>query len=221
MKPIRTIVYSVAAAAIGIGALGLSATWAQDPEAKPDKVKVVAPNKNSYVPQPFVDQAAIQKTVDHALTIAGIHGPDSIQGKIRRAAEKLRDAKGSEAEGEAQEKLAALLGEYFDQDMARREQELAKLEERLGKLRAQLDHRREKRQDIIDLQIKVAVYEADGLGFLSQPSHGPFGWDFSFGDDHPAIHISSGDASMTVPVPMPHSSGDAAPSSEESEESDD
>jgi hypothetical protein len=41
---------------------------------------------------------------------------------------------------------------------------------RLQKLQAQLDRRREKKQEIIDLQVKLAVNEAEGLGFFSQSS---------------------------------------------------
>ena len=49
--------------------------------------------------------------------------------------------------------------------MVQREQELKQIEERLTKLRELLDRRRTKKQEIIDLQTKVALNEADGLGF--------------------------------------------------------
>ena len=38
----------------------------------------------------------------------------------------------------------------------------------MQKLRAQLDRRREKKQEIIELQLKLAVNEADGLGFFGE-----------------------------------------------------
>ena len=49
--------------------------------------------------------------------------------------------------------------------MVRRGQELAQIEERLTKLRELLDRRRTKKQEILELQAKVALNEADGLGF--------------------------------------------------------
>lgn len=61
--------------------------------------------------------------------------------------------------------LQAAVVTSFDEDMKSRETELTKLEERLTKLRAQLDRRRKAKSEIIQLQIKVMVNEADGLGF--------------------------------------------------------
>jgi hypothetical protein len=84
---------------------------------------------------------------------------------IRQAAEKVRDAQGGEAQASAQNKLADLLDQYFDEDMARRESELTKIEERLAKLRDLHNRRRAKKQEILDLQMKVALNEAEGLGF--------------------------------------------------------
>ena len=86
---------------------------------------------------------------------------------------------------------------------AAREMGSYKLEERLGKLRAQLKRRRAKRQEIIDLQIQVAVNEADGLGFLSRPTHGRFHWGFDFSHDSPfsSMQNSNGDVSITPPTP--------------------
>ena len=49
-----------------------------------------------------------------------------------------------------------------------RRQELADIEARLAKLRTQLDRRREKKDDIVDLQYQVAINEAEGLGFTSR-----------------------------------------------------
>jgi hypothetical protein len=94
--------------------------------------------------------------------------------KIRQAAEELRDAKDDEAHEKANSKLRDLLDKYFEQDMTHRQKELESIESRLQKLHAQLEHRRAKKQDIIDLQVKMSVNEADGLGFYSQPAGGSF-----------------------------------------------
>jgi hypothetical protein len=86
-------------------------------------------------------------------------------GAIRKAAEAVRDAKGDDAKSAAQKQLTDLLSKSYDEDMAQRERELKQIEERLAKLRELLSRRRSKKQDIVDLQVKVALNDADGLGF--------------------------------------------------------
>src|SRR5262245_57842773 len=88
-----------------------------------------------------------------------------LSSKIRVAAEAVRDAKGDEAKAAAQKDLSELLGKYFEEDMKRRQQELTQIEERVTKLRELLERRRGKKQEILELQMRVALNEADGLGF--------------------------------------------------------
>lgn len=89
----------------------------------------------------------------------------SVASTIRKAAESVRDAKGDDAKSAAQKKLTDVLSKCYDDDMVQRGQELKLIEERLTKLRELLDRRRTKKQEIIDLQTKVALNEAEGLGF--------------------------------------------------------
>lgn len=97
------------------------------------------------------------------------------QDQIRRATAALRGAENDQQKADATKRLNDLLNEYFDEDVKHREGELTRLEERVKNLRAQLDRRRQKKQEIIDLQIKVAANEADGLGMFSQPGPNPPG----------------------------------------------
>jgi len=92
-----------------------------------------------------------------------------VEQKIRQAAVKVRDAQDAAAKSAATAELAKLLDEHFEADMRVRQQELAGIVARLEKLKAQLDRRRAKKQEIVDLQLKVALNEAEGLGFYSQP----------------------------------------------------
>jgi hypothetical protein len=71
---------------------------------------------------------------------------------------------------ELMKQLEAAVAAGFDEDMKVREGELSKLEERLNKLRAQLDRRRKAKGEIIQLEVKVLVNEAEGLGFVGVPS---------------------------------------------------
>lgn len=91
-----------------------------------------------------------------------------LEMKIREASAAVRDAKDDEARKKATEKLASALDEYFEENMKARGKELEDIRARLAKLEAQLERRREKKQEIIDLQMKVALNEADGLGFYSE-----------------------------------------------------
>jgi hypothetical protein len=96
---------------------------------------------------------------------SGGRAATSVTTDIRKAAESVRDANGDEAKSAAQKKLTELLSKCYDDDMIQREHELKQIEERLTKLRELLDRRRTKKQEIIDLQTKVALNEAEGLGF--------------------------------------------------------
>jgi hypothetical protein len=98
--------------------------------------------------------------------------PESLHA-IREAAAALSEAEDDEAKDEAQGRLAKLLDEYFEEDMKRRENELADVEKRVRQLRELLERRREKKEDIIELQVEVLRNEADGLGFFS--AEGPQG----------------------------------------------
>jgi hypothetical protein len=122
--------------------------------------------------------------------------------QIQDAAEKLRDAKDESDRATAQRELTALVDNLFEEDMRIREQELADIAARLDTLRAQLERRRSKKQDIVDLQIKVAINEAEGLGFSSQPKEDGM---FNFRVEAPVIVSPSGDvfAPMMPPPPVP------------------
>jgi hypothetical protein len=120
---------------------------------------------------------------------------------IRAAAEKVHAAEDEATKAEATEKLTGLLDKYFEDDMQARNKELEKIAARLTKLREQLDRRRTKKQEIIGLQVKVVLNEAEGLGFYSSPNgYGTYGstfrgpGEFRFGN--------FGDEAFTPPVPV-------------------
>jgi hypothetical protein len=97
-----------------------------------------------------------------------------LAAKISEAAHAVRDAKDEEARKKATERLSSALDEYFEENMKDRGKELDDIRARLAKLEAQLERRRSKKDEIIDLQMKVALNEADGLGFYSGPQDKTF-----------------------------------------------
>lgn len=88
--------------------------------------------------------------------------------KLRDALKSLRTAKTVEAKTKAKEAVTKLLKEQFDADLKQREKEIANIEARIRQLRSVLEKRRTARDEIIQLQLKVIVNEAEGLGFPKQ-----------------------------------------------------
>lgn len=88
--------------------------------------------------------------------------------EMREAAGEYRDADGEAQKTEWLHRLHEIAEGSFEEGMKVRENELADVEARVQKLRSQLERRRAKKEEIIDLQVKVAINEAEGLGFTSQ-----------------------------------------------------
>jgi hypothetical protein len=96
---------------------------------------------------------------------SGSGASSKTRSEIKRIVAELRDATEEAKKADITKKLEAAVTKFFDEDQKARETDLTKLEERLKKLRAQLDRRSKAKADIIQLQIKVLVNEAEGLGF--------------------------------------------------------
>lgn len=90
------------------------------------------------------------------------------QSEIAKLVKELGEVDDSAKKAELTKQLEGEVAKSFDQDMQQREGDLTSLEERVKKLRSQLDRRRKAKDDIIQLQIKVLVNEAEGLGFSRQ-----------------------------------------------------
>jgi hypothetical protein len=104
-----------------------------------------------------------------------MHAQPEAMNRLREAATALVEADHDDARENAERQLNELLDEYFEEDIKRREEELANVERRVKELRELLERRREKKDDIIRLQVEVLRNEADGLGFFSAegPGGGP------------------------------------------------
>jgi hypothetical protein len=138
------------------------------------------------------------------LASAAARSDKNLSESIRKAAAAVRDANGDDAKSDAAKKhLAELLDKSFESDMVQREKELRSIEARLLKQRELVNRRHEKKQEIIELQMKVALNEAAGLGFYdSVPSEktGKFGT---------TSHFSSSSGLSKLPA-FPAPAADAA-----------
>ena len=94
----------------------------------------------------------------------------SAASEISRLVNELRGTEDAGKKAELTKQLEAAIAKQFERDMESRRDELRKLEERLNKLRTQLDRRNAAKTDIIQLELKVLVNEAEGLGFSSKSS---------------------------------------------------
>jgi hypothetical protein len=113
----------------------------------------------------------------------------SASSAIQSLVAQLRDADDELKKTELTKQLEAAINKNFDHDMEGREKELTQLEERLKKLRTQLERRRKAKSEIVELQIKVLVNEAEGLGFSGQSLLEP---EVHFGDFAPYPKARSG-----------------------------
>lgn len=104
--------------------------------------------------------------------------------QIQEAAERYVNSKDEHQKEQALQQLHDLTSQYFEEDMETRQKELQDIQARLQKLRSQLDRRRAKKDEIVELQVKVAINEAEGLGFTSAPRENV---NFDFGAPAPMI----------------------------------
>jgi hypothetical protein len=140
--------------------------------------------------------------------------PEAVD-RIREAAKALVDAEDDDAREDAERGLNELLDGYFEEDMERREEELANVERRVKELRELLERRREKKDDIIRLQVEVLRNEADGLGFFSAEGAGgaqhQYGlWYYpqpapavAFPPSHPQVPMVPGTPPAPAAAPVP------------------
>ena len=175
----------------------------EDPASGQPEVRVQSSGGGgwSQLPQAAALDRANAALFANGFGTFGSHGPNSPAATIRKAAEAVRDAKDSQDKEAAQKKLVDTLNKCYDEDMVQREKELKQIEERLAKLRELLERRRAKKQDIIDLQVKVALNEADGLGFYDgdRPGKGG-GGSFSF---EPRVRAAERVIAVPTAAPAP------------------
>jgi hypothetical protein len=135
--------------------------------------------------------------------------------ELSQAAEAVRDAKNEEEQADAKAKLQGLLEDVFEEDMNRRKDALVEMESRLRKLQLQLEQRRDKMEEIVELQAKVLINEANGLGFYSGGSQSievPI--NINEQNNHfkgPHIEYRPTPVRITAPIPAPTISPAAAP----------
>ena len=87
--------------------------------------------------------------------------------RVEDAFQLLKHATPGDSESRALEDLNVALIEYFDSDMKFRRKEIEEIEAGLEEMEALLEKRTKAKQAIINLQLRMIVNEAMGLGFFN------------------------------------------------------
>lgn len=99
--------------------------------------------------------------------------------RLQQVREKI--ARGDRSEQQF-EQLREALNNYFEQDLQVREQQLEEIRSKLQAMEEKLEQRRRSQKEVVDLQYRLLVNEANGLGFFAPgdsaqrrpPSPNPF-----------------------------------------------
>lgn len=172
LKSVQTLALIGATLIVGLSTIPWS--WAQDPASNPfsesDLDYTAELEQLEHARRAVADTkraaADLKRAAAEGRRVSRVRVEHDMMSKIRQAAEELRDAD-DDAQADAEAKLRQMLSQYFDQDMERRAADLRDIEKRVGQLQRQLEKRGNHKPEIIDLQVKVLVNEAEGLGFFS------------------------------------------------------
>lgn len=86
--------------------------------------------------------------------------------RIREIQKELFASDGEEEEVEAE--LKSALAAYFVVDMQHRVRELDEIKAQVAETEAKLQRRLDSQQEVVDLQLKLTLAEANGLGFFNE-----------------------------------------------------
>jgi hypothetical protein len=143
------------AVVVGVGALFSPPARAQEPW-----------EERIEAPRVVIEEHMIDGQVVRIEREVGEKSPEQRLQSAIEAFLQAKESENTEAQAEARKQLATTIENYFDADLQRRQQELEQVEMRVRKLRAQLEQRRAKKQELVDLQMQVILNEADGMRFF-------------------------------------------------------
>ena len=158
----------IALIAIGIacGVMGVNSGRSQDSAASSNTSG--APRSPSRQPSASVSVSGVfcasYSSNESPFSTGGDPAIPAIRSEIKQLTDQLRQAVDDPTKAELAKQLETAVSKYFDEDLKIRESQLSKLEERITNLRSQLERRRKAKGEITQLQTKVLINDADGLG---------------------------------------------------------
>lgn len=99
-----------------------------------------------------------------------VNQPKTNAANLQKTLETLKQAKDEEARKKSLETLSSVVSQLFDEDLKRRESEVGDIRNRAAKLKTLIDKRKESKDRIVDLQLKIQLNEVEGLGFTVKPN---------------------------------------------------
>ncbi len=93
--------------------------------------------------------------------------------RIREIQKKLSSSESNGESEKVQAELKSALSDYFIADMQHRIRELDEIKAKVAETEASLQKRLDSQQQVVDLQLKLTLAEANGLGFFSKKDEGP------------------------------------------------
>lgn len=113
--------------------------------------------------------SAVSEANNNRLTALALVNNENraMEKRIDTAVEKLRGAESSAERSDAEEELESALSEEYSARLDSYEEYLGKLDEELADMRKRLKRRREAKDEMIALRIKVLTAEAEDLGWPS------------------------------------------------------
>jgi hypothetical protein len=90
--------------------------------------------------------------------------------KFLEAVDAFKRAKDDETRKKTLAAVSVIVSQIFDEDLKRRESEVNDIRQRVGKLKALIDKRKESKDRIVELQLKIQLNEVEGLGFSVKQS---------------------------------------------------
>ena len=88
-----------------------------------------------------------------------------LERKTRRSVEALKKAESSEKRLAMRDELEQLVDQHFDVRMKNREEQINQIEKKLRRLKDEIEKRRRRRDEIVQLRLQTLINEANGLGF--------------------------------------------------------
>jgi hypothetical protein len=128
-----------------------SGTWAQ----QPGQIEV---GSQSFRPHATT-------TTDQAIPGGHQQSQLKVTLELNGLIKQLRNAKVDPAKQAAMKSIRQLLERAFDRDISRREDQVSEIESRVRMLREQIEKRKKAKDDIVSLELKTILNEAEGLGF--------------------------------------------------------
>ncbi len=95
------------------------------------------------------------------------HNPQNPKAMIESARAKLAEATTTKEESQATDELKTALVIYFDRDLEERDRLMKTVRTDIEKMKQKIEKRASSKNSIIELQFKMVVNEASGLGFFS------------------------------------------------------